>query len=158
METLTAETTFTAKCHNQELVIEFPRPIRDDNNRQVALEPGRSIKFEGHRFVADEEAAQGLGMELGELVAFVRDHELFGVSIWDETGPPDELEPSVKEQAARAARAFASQDADGIQAVIDSERDTHNRAVVIQQATALLEQLADEPASGSVDGSEGPFG
>lgn len=138
---------FNSKVHNQILWIEPPRDLRDESGRKYGETPLRAVEFTDHIFIADEDSAQKLGMTYEELVEWLQSHAEMNTSIWDEGAPPDEAEPSVKEQSRRIFAAVRNLDPDAIAALMEEERATHDRPAVLQTATAALEQLRDEGES-----------
>lgn len=149
METLTKQRTFIAHCHNQVLVIEQARDVRDDVNKKIGVIPSKQIEFADSQFIVTDESAAKVGMTFDELVRWLHDHEQFEAverGIWDEGAPPDELLPTIKEVSTAIFAAVARQEPDELMAIKERERATHNRLAVLQTADAGLEQLAEADA------------
>lgn len=141
--TATKAVTFIAKCPNQILVMEQAYDLRDENGRKYGVKPNKQIEFENEVFVADESSAARIGVPLEDIIDHIRNHELFGVSIYEDS-IPEALEPSVESQVKDIYAAASKNDPEAINAIIQGERDTHNRVAVLATARAALEQIAGE--------------
>lgn len=142
----TLAATFISKCPNQILVIEQPRTLRDNYGAKYGESPQKAVEFENEVFVADEKSAEKIGLPLNEIIAHIREHDLFNVSIFEDA-IPEAQEPTVEAQVREIMAASKRDDVDAIAALLEGERNLHNRMAVIATAKAALEQIAgEEPA------------
>jgi hypothetical protein len=141
------EVTFIARCKNQALWVGAPdAPEYDAIGRRVG-NPGKLVEFEDHRLTTSDP----------EVIDSIRSTRLFNVSIWQEGEAPNEPKPTIASQLAAITKAVAKQDADGVQAVVEEERATHKRVVVLEAAKNALEALAgDDDSSDEKDESSQP--
>lgn len=153
-EVATEQVTFIAYSENLSLYRKSPRPIREDGIRVGVTEPepGESpwkIDFQDYRFTTDDPV----------LIEFLRGHELFNnktSGVWEEGRAPDEPQPTLSEQTSAIGRAAADRDVEGLQRILQLEKETHGRVPVIQSAESALMAIAnvDAPESGSADGED----
>ena len=138
--------TFIHKCVNQVLFVsnKGPRYERNSQGDRIGMDEGAQIHFVNNQFRADEDSARALGMSLEELLTFLRSHEMFNASLF-ENAMPEDASPSVKEQTRAIWEAQERRDPDAIDAILKEERDTHNRSVVIDVGTVALETIARNP-------------
>ena len=142
--TLTKKQSYISKGPNQQLWIEQPRDLRDENGRKYGQTDLKAVIFEDHRYEATEEKAEKLGFTFDELIAFIEGQPTMNVDIWLESAPPDEQSPTLKEQTEKIFAAVVKLDPDAIGKLMEDERATHNRQSVLQVASAALEQLQSE--------------
>lgn len=136
--------TFIHKCPNQILYVKGPRYERNSQGDRIGIDEGTQIHFEGNQFRADEEAAAKLDMSLEELLAFLRGHEMFNASMF-ENAMPEDASPSVKDQTRAIWDAQERRDPDAINELLTEERATHDRPAVIEMGTIALETIARNP-------------
>jgi hypothetical protein len=88
-------------------------------------------------------------------IEFIREHELFNRDIWEAGAAPDEPKPTNAEQMAIISQAAATRDVEAIEALIEDEKNNHDRLPIIQAAEAALsalEGLPTELGGGSGEG------
>ncbi len=147
-DTLTKrERIYSSKCHNQILTVKPQRVLRDSNGDSYGLTPVRHVVFSNHQFVANEEAAAALEMTYEELIQFIESRPGFNATnapnaIWSEDTPPDEVSPTFAELSEAILAAATAEDVEALGRIIEQERETHNRAQVIQMARGALSLLA----------------
>jgi hypothetical protein len=93
--------------------------------------PGDMIEFEGHEYKTDDEKD----------ITEIRKSAVFNTMIWEQGNAPDEPKPTVKSQLSKISRARSVKT---VEAVIDEEKATHSRAVVLDAAQDRLEALAED--------------
>lgn len=146
--------TFIAFSENLSLYRKSPRPIREDGIRVGVTEPepGESpwkIDFQDFMFTTDDPV----------LIEFLRGHETFNNKergIWEQGRAPDEPQPTLADQAVAIAEASAERDTERLEAILELEKETHNRVPVIQGVEAALSAVGSSPEPGDADGNEEP--
>lgn len=163
--------TFIAKCPNQVLTRKRARAVPDG-------EGGKTILDE-QEWLAQQEAANEQREARGEepkeidrtpwkvefahsifksdnekLIQWMRNHRLFNnpEGFWELGAAPDEPRPTTEQQMTAIAKAAASGDLEGVEAVITVENETHKRPSVLQVADAAATRLREfdsEPGSGA---------
>lgn len=147
MEVATAKKTITFihKQPNYQLYVRSPKYLRDSQGDRIGLDEGSIIKFENNVFEADEAEAQRLGFEsLDDLRSWLREHKEFNGQLFEDV-MPELQEPTVEAQTRSIFAAVRNEDPAAIKELMDGERATHNRDVVLHAAKVALEQLAGEP-------------
>jgi hypothetical protein len=138
-ETATKPVSYTAKCVNQRLTIE-PAYVRRDPLTGLPVDTfdGTHAQFEEHKFTTSDPA----------MIAALDNHRLLNLSFWRDDAPPDEPKPTTKSQLHAITKALVAGNRDALAAVVAEERETHNRALVLEQADQAREALdaADEAA------------
>lgn len=143
-ETEQKEVTFIARCKNLVLTLEAGYDaVKSPNGAVLApASPGRHAEFQDGVLRTSDP----------DLIAELRGHRLFNLvtannGFYEEGNSPDEAKPTIKAQLGALARAAAVADLDGINTVVETERDTHKRELVLSTAQEYLEALADGDAS-----------
>lgn len=151
--TLTREVTFRSKCHNLRLVrvndTEIPAVVPGEKGRPI---PGLRYEFKEFRLVVDQETldrdeqyfrdrAETLGREYegpAGTLEWLRSHPELGSSFYevelkDMAPPPDEA-------LARVIDMASDLDVDGLEKLLEEERETYQRDVVLVNAERALER------------------
>jgi hypothetical protein len=92
------------------------------------------------------------------MIAALKNHRLFNAfgthnGFWAEDEAPDELKPTVKDQVAAIIAALKADDRKAVEAVLISERSSHNREVVIsagEDALSALKESEQSPEDGGL--------
>jgi hypothetical protein len=79
------------------------------------------------------------------LLEFIREHEEFNRSIWEQGAAPDEPKPTHSDQMQAISTAAAYRDIPAIEAVVAEEEKTHNRAAILLAAEAAIEAIESVP-------------
>lgn len=122
------------------------------------------VEFDNHIFTVDETYKRERGLsesEVQNLLKWLRNHHAFNVNapsgFYEQGAAPDEPQPTLAHQMKRIAETTAEADVDSLQAVLDLERNTHNRPAILQAAEAALRTFAggseSEAGAGSNDGA-----
>lgn len=170
MTTMTAvkPVNFHARSMNQRITIDNAVKKQTDVLGRVIIPAsnGRHVQFEARPvpgstnnelygfFRADEESAKKIGIPLGELIDFLRNHENFNTggpgAFWEEGSNPADPQPTLAEQMQSIAVASASNDRTLLQTVKQLEEDTHGRTDVLA-AVATAEYALDLREREAVD-------
>lgn len=115
------------------------------------------VEFINHSFSTDD----------ARLIEWLRNHRNFNANVpggfYEQGAAPDEPQPTMDQQMKQIKAASGKADIDGLKAVLDLERETHNRPVIVQAAEAALLAFAGgspEPgaAAGTGDGTQSGSG
>lgn len=146
--------TFYSRSPNQRLVFEFGDVIRNERGRVVETIPSKSVEFEdqglGHGvYVWDPTDDDREDWERSdELLEWLREHPTFNTggagAFWERGSAPDEPEPKLADQIDAINDGLFTRDREAVEAVLATERDTHNREVVIDAGEAALTRLDEE--------------
>ena len=141
-ETQTESVTFISKCHNQSVVIE-PKDVEYDTRgvRVIKRIAGKSVEFENGKLTTDDP----------EVIEHIRSLAQFNAvdtrGIWELGNAPAEPKPTVAQQQKAIEAAVTEGDVDAIAEVVEVEKETHNRAVVLSTARVALASLSREADS-----------
>ena len=163
--TATKPVTFISRFPNLRIVRVAEDVLRNEAGRKVgAIAPG-SLQNERHG-IEDDGAPWEINFEGGVfvtddpiLIDFLRNHKPFNpadgsgdrdvmgagcnIDYWEQGAPPEELRPTLAEQSAAIGRFGALGDEEGLKALLDEERATHNRESVTQGAESALAAFAE---------------
>jgi hypothetical protein len=130
----TRESLFLSKYPEHKLIVQNARqPYVGADGRRMEGVAGRYIQFDKtNQFKTSDP----------EEIKFIREHSLFGTDIWEFGRAPGEAQPTVAVQLSAITRASVERDAVALKELIDAERSTHNRALILEQAETALAQIA----------------
>ena len=121
------------------IVVEPGRhPYRMADGSQMPGSNGVHVEFDGIRHAETRP----------EIIDYLRNHERFNLDFWEFGRAPGEAQPTVQDQMTAITSASVERDAVALQELIDSERSTHNRALIIETATNALRSIAGGPQGG----------
>lgn len=133
--------TFYSRSPNLRLVLEPEEVERNERGRVVKTLPATDVQFENGLFTWNPKEHEK------ELLEWLRGHPKLNTlregAFWERGAPPDEPEPRLADQLDKIQSGLADRDREAIEAVLETERETHNRDVVIDQAESALVRMGD---------------
>lgn len=146
--------TFYSRSPNQRLTFESGDVVRNERGRVIDTIPSKSIEFEdtgiGHgTYVFDPSDKDREDWERSdEFLEWLRDHPKINTgregAFWERGAAPDEPEPKLSAQIDAINDGLFKRDREAVEAVLQSERDTHDREVVIDAGEKALLRLDEE--------------
>lgn len=141
--------TFYSRSPNQRLVFEFGDVIRNERGRVVEKIPSKAVEFDNGLYVWDPNDKEREDWERSDaFLEWLRDHPKKDTTregaFWERGAAPDEPEPKLSDQLDAISKGLFDRDREAVAAVLASERETHNREVVLEQGDAALARLGDE--------------
>lgn len=150
----TKPVTFLSRSPNQRLTFEPGEIIRNERGRVIETIPSRSIEFEdrglGHGTYVWDPSDEGREdwERSEEFLTWLREHPKINTgregAFWERGAAPDEPEPKLFKQMDAIMKASAAGDADAIEDVLRTERETQNRDLVLETGEAALARLSGE--------------
>lgn len=144
--------TFYSRSPNQRLVFEYGDVLRNERGRITEKIESKSVVFDNSVYVWDPSDTDRPDWERSdELLEWLRDHPKKDTqregAFWERGGAPDEPQPKLFDQLDAITRGAVDQDREAIEAVLDEERSTHNRDVVLEAGEAALVRLDEGDGS-----------